>query len=406
MAPTECGQSVGDLLAGETVVRLPNPTAGRCGSTGSCDVRVILSQKRVIYCIRVVFSSMVSRRSVRRGRARSARPIAWTSRRPDMEILMTASIPRPPLDPHLENALTEVDPSPIVTPERIPELRTAQVAPSLQERLADRPVVHREARISGHNGDEIAVSVLCRADHRGAGPGMVFTHGGGMILGDRFHGVEVALDWVERFDAVCVTVEYRLAPEFPDPYPVEDCYAALRWTAANAADLGIDPRRLLVAGGSAGGGLAAGTALLARDRGGPALIGQVLMYPMLDDRTDTVSSRQFADAPVWDGTSNGTGWTALLGDRRGTDRVSIYAAPARATDLSGLPPAYVDVGSAELFRDEDVAFASRIWAGGGIAELHVWPGGFHAFDLIAPDSALARAMISTRTAWVGRLLRA
>ena len=223
-----------------------------------------------------------------------------------------------------------------------------------------------------------------------------------MIFGDRFTGIEVPLDWVERFDAVCVSVEYRLAPEFPDPYLVEDCYAGLRWTAEHAAELGIDPGRLIIAGGSAGGGLAAGTALLARDRHGPPLAGQVLIYPMLDDRNQTVSAHQFAGIGVWDRGSNETGWAAYLGERFGTDDVPIYAAPARAADLSGLPPAYIDVASAEVFRDEAVAYASQIWADGGVAELHVWPGGFHGFDLMAPEARISREAIAARTNWVAR----
>jgi acetyl esterase/lipase len=223
-------------------------------------------------------------------------------------------------------------------------------------------------------------------------------------MGDRHSGITTILDWVERFAAVCVSVEYRLPPEHPDPYPVEDCYAGLVWTASHGERLGIDPDRILVAGASAGGGLAAGIALLARDRSGPDLLGQVLMYPMLDDRNETLSARQFDGVGGWDRRSNETGWTALLGDRRGTAEVSVYAAPGRATDLSGLPPAFIDVGSAEVFRDEAVAYASRIWACGGVAELHVWPGGFHGFDRMVPDAALSRATIAAQTGWVARLL--
>ena len=206
-----------------------------------------------------------------------------------------------------------------------------------------------------------------------------------MIAGNPRSGLAGVLPWVVDHDAVLVSVDYRLAPEFPDPYPVEDCYAGLVWTAENAAELGIDPERVIITGSSAGGGLSAGTALLARDRKGPKLIGQVLVYPMLDDRNETVSSHQYDGAGLWDRQSNLLGWTCLLGERRGTDDVSIYAAPARATDLSGLPPAFIDVGSAEVFRDEDVAYASALWAAGVQAELHVWPGAFHGSDLVALD---------------------
>ena len=314
---------------------------------------------------------------------------------------------RPPFDPELATVLAvlaEQLPSSI-TPDMIEPMRGASIGAGIDDVLARYlEIEHRETTVPGHEGFELTVSVFARRDHAGQGPGFFHIHGGGMVIGDRFTGVEVLLDWVERFDGVCVSVEYRLAPEFADPYPVEDCYAALVWTAEHAEELGIDPARLLVAGGSAGGGLAAGTALLARDRSGPALLGQVLMYPMLDDRNDTVSAHQIDGEGVWDRTSNQTGWDALLGERRGTDDVSSYAAPARATDLSGLPPAFIDVGTAEVFRDEDVAYASTIWASGGVAELHVWPGGFHGFDVMVPHAALSRAMTAARTAWVARLL--
>ncbi len=314
---------------------------------------------------------------------------------------------RPPFDPELAAALAAVAeelPS-TITPDMIGPLREVDVTQPIDEVLAQRPEIsHREQVIPGYQDADLTVSVFARKTHNAAGPGFFHTHGGGMIIGDRFTGIEAMLDWVDRFDGVCVSVEYRLAPEFPDPYPVEDCYAGLRWTAENAAELGIDPTRLVIAGGSAGGGLAAGTALLARDRGGPNLFGQVLIYPMIDDRNDTVSAHQIDGEGVWDRTSNETGWHALLGDRRGTEDVSIYAAPARATDLSGLPPAFIDVGTAEVFRDEDVAYASAIWASGGVAELHVWPGGFHGFDLMVPHAAISKAMTAARTAWVARLL--
>ncbi|ABH00457.1 possible lipase (plasmid) [Rhodococcus jostii RHA1] len=196
-----------------------------------------------------------------------------------------------------------------------------------------------------------------------------------------------------------VTVEYRLAPEFPDPYPVEDSYAALVWIAEHAADLG-DQDRILIVGASAGAGVAAGTALLARDRSGPRLTGQLLIGPMIDDRDRTVSTTQYEGMPPWDRNSNRMGWTALLGDRRGTDDVSIYAAPSRAVDLSGLPPAFIDCGSAEVFRDEDVAYASALWAAGVQAELHVWAGGIHGFDFMTPDAAISRAARAARDGWV------
>lgn len=321
---------------------------------------------------------------------------------------MTDTLARPPFDPELEAALALVADQlpPTLTAEMIPLMRQSPVGndDEIRQVLAERGFVWRDETIPGHDGDDIVVTVIAKDGRTGTGPGFFHTHGGGMIIGNRWLGVVGFLDWAERFNGVIVTVEYRLAPEFPDPYPVEDCYAALQWTAESADELGIDTSRLLIGGGSAGGGLAAGTALLARDRRGPALVGQLLIYPMLDDRDESVSTRQIDGIGVWDRGSNITGWTALLGDRKGTDDVSIYAAPARATDLSGLPPAFIDCGSAEVFRDEDVAYATTLWASGVQAELHVWAGGFHGFDMFAPHSAVAQAMLAARDDWVTRLL--
>ncbi|MGQ4512988.1 alpha/beta hydrolase fold domain-containing protein [Streptomyces sp. DW26H14] len=315
-------------------------------------------------------------------------------------------LPRPPFDPELQAVLDTLSAQlpPTITPEMIQPMRQAMgQGPDARETLTRRGLDVRDVTISSYDGGAVVLSVVRPAGHSGAGPGFYYCHGGGMMFGDPLGGVEVLADWLLRHDAVGVSVGYRLAPEHPDPTPVEDCYAGLVWTAEHAGELGIAPDRLVIAGSSAGGGLAAGTALLARDRHGPALAGQLLMYPMLDDRDDTVSTAQIDGVGMWDRGSNRTGWTALLGTRRGTDDVSVYAAPARAAELSGLPPAFIDCGSAEVFRDEDVAYATRIWAAGGQAELHVWPGGFHAFDVFAPHTTLAKDMAAARDRWIDRL---
>lgn len=319
---------------------------------------------------------------------------------------MTTTIPRPPFDPELEAVLTVVN-------SELPKLRAVDEIPQLRNRvavdenekfIAESGLTRRDLTIPGYQGADIILTVLARPDHQGQGPGIYHTHGGGMIAGNRFVSAPQLAEWIFAHDAVAVSVEYRLAPEFPDPYPVEDCYAGLVWTAEHATELGIDPERIMIAGASAGGGLAAGTALLARDRQGPQLIGQALLCPMLDDRNETVSSKQIDGVGLWDRGANEVGWSALLGERRGTADVSIYASPARATDLSNLPPAFIDVGSAEVFRDEDVAYASALWAAGSQAELHVWPGGFHGFDMLAPHVGVSQAAIAARNAWVARLL--
>jgi acetyl esterase/lipase len=316
------------------------------------------------------------------------------------------SLTRPPFDPELAITLDAIGDRlpPTVTPQMIQSMRDAPPPVTVEELLAGRAITWTDHTIPGFRDGEIPVTVFARDGHTQAGPGILRLHGGGMVMGSRFGGIVQPLDWVERFDAVCVAVDYRLAPEHPDPYPVEDCYAALLWTVEQAAELGVDPARIVVNGPSAGGGLAAGVALLARDRGGPELLGQLLVSPMLDDRNQTVSSHQIDGVGVWDRGSNDTGWNALLGDRRGTDSVSIYAAPARATDLTGLPPAYLECGSTEVFRDEDVAYALSLWAAGVQAELHVWPGAFHASDQLAPNAALSREAVAARDAWLGRLL--
>jgi acetyl esterase/lipase len=231
-------------------------------------------------------------------------------------------------------------------------------------------------------------------------------HGGGLFAGEARFDLGVFLDLARRFPLAVVAVEYRLAPETPYPGPVEDCYAGLVWTMEHAAELNLDPARIVLEGSSGGAGLAASAALLARDRGGPAALGQMLLSPMLDDRNDTPSAVQMASVGLWDRTTNATAWGALLGEARGGPDVSPYAAPARATDLSGLPAAFIDVGSADTLRDEAVTYASRIWQAGGAAELHVWPGGFHGFDHALPLAALSRDAAAARYHWLRRLLRA
>lgn len=313
---------------------------------------------------------------------------------------------RPAFDSELRAGLAIVGGMfpPTVTSDLIDFMRVSYAGPPAETLIGGRSIRCEDHIFEGFEGHELTASVFRHERASGQRPGVLFVHSGGLMFGDRFSGLDRMIDFVEQLGVVLVTIEYRLAPEYRDPYPREDVYAALEWMASNALSLGVRLDRLLIAGASAGGGLAAGAALAARDRGGPRLCGQLLDYPMLDDRGITKSTFQFDGIGVWDRVSNETGWSALLGEARGGPDVSPYAAPARATDLHGLPPAFLDVGSAEIFRDETVAYADALWNAGGHAELHVWPGGFHAFDIFAPHTALSRGMINTRGAWMSRVL--
>ena len=221
-----------------------------------------------------------------------------------------------------------------------------------------------------------------------ASPAAVYLHGGGMIAGS----VKLYDRWVAAYVAdsgiPMLAVDYRLAPEHPHPSPAEDSYAGLAWLAAHAAELGVDAGRIAVMGDSAGGGLAAATALLARDRGVP-VARQILIYPMLDDRT-TTPDPALAPFAIWSYDDNYTGWHALLGEAIGTDRVPGSAAPARAADLAGLPALYLEVGELDIFRDECINYARRAADAGVSVELHVHPGCPHGFDRIAPDAHVTR----------------
>jgi len=211
-------------------------------------------------------------------------------------------------------------------------------------------------------------------------PCLYSMHGGGYVIGSHTLDGFMLDDLCPRLGMVGVTVDYRLAPETPYPGPLEDCYLGLQWTYDHADELGIDPSRIGVTGLSAGGGLAAALALLARDRGGPPIAFQLLDCPMLDDRQATWSSRRDG-LPVWSRRSNEFGWRSYLGALYGTDDVPSTAAPARATDLSGLPPAFVSVGSIDGFLDEDVDYALRLNRAGIPCELHVYPGAPHGYQI-------------------------
>ncbi|MEV7142121.1 alpha/beta hydrolase [Streptomyces tauricus] len=319
----------------------------------------------------------------------------------------------PPLDVELAAALAALgDRSRTrLTAENLAVQRARDAAsrprPTAAELRADGRFAVEELHVPGARGRPEVTLVHARpADATGPLPVLFYLHGGGMVMGNAWSVLpRILRDWSGPLGLAVVSVEYRLAPQTPFPGPLEDCHAGLLWTVGRADALGIDAGRVVIGGKSAGGGLAAALTLLNRDRGdGPAPIGQLLLCPMLDDRLDTPSAHQLAGVGPWDRSSAAVAWQAYLGDRYGNPDLPPHAAPARATDLGGLPPTYLDVGSAETFRDETADYAHGIWRAGGDAELHVWPGAFHGFDSVAPTAALSLGARTARTRWLSRVL--
>ena len=289
---------------------------------------------------------------------------------------------------------------------------TFETIPTLREGMANMPVIElpptttvsREVVVPGATGFDPTVRVYSPPGE-GTGRACIYwIHGGGYLFGSGLT-VDARINrWVEEFDCVAVSIDYRLAPEHPYPAPLDDCYAGLHWTEQHADELGIDPARIVIVGASAGGGLAAGLAIRARDRGEISPLFQLLIYPMIDDTNTTVSSH-IDGAPVWSRAANDLGWRAYLGDLAGPDDVPAEAAPARVDDVTGLPPAWIGVGSLDVFRDEDVTYASRLLAAGITTELHVYPGACHGFEMIVPNSAVAQACQRDITEALRRALR-
>jgi acetyl esterase/lipase len=272
---------------------------------------------------------------------------------------------------------------------------------------ADPDVLVSERLIPGPAGAPDVRVVISAPKAQGQNrPGVLHVHGGGYILGSPEMSLQIDAAYVARLGAVVVSVDYRLAPETPHPGPVEDCYAALAWLHAHAGELGVDAGRVAVTGESAGGGLAAALVLLARDRGEFPVAFQHLIFPMLDDRTVVETDPSpYVGQFVWTREANRFGWTSLLGQEPGGADISPYAAPARASDLAGLPPTFIMCGALDLFIEEDMDYARRLIRAGVPTELHVYPGAPHGFTMIE-GAAVSKRNFSESMAAMQRALMA
>jgi acetyl esterase/lipase len=289
---------------------------------------------------------------------------------------------RPLLHPELAQFLDYL-PVLNLSPATLPAVRQRMIEGVAHAAPQPANVTVEPIYIPGRGGAPDVRALVYRPNAAGALPALLHFHGGGYVGGIP----EIAADrngqLAQGVGCVVVSVDYRLSPETRYPGPLEDCYTALLWLHRTARQLGIDNGRIAIGGDSAGGGLAAALALLTRDRAEVNVAFQLLTYPMLDDRTGTTakaSPNPYAGEYIWTPSDNRFAWQSLLGHEPGRADISPYAAPARAPELAGLPPAFIGVGSLDLFLSEDVDYAHRLIRAGVATELHVYPGAFHGFD--------------------------
>jgi acetyl esterase/lipase len=300
------------------------------------------------------------------------------------------------LDPEIREAVRDI-PAFVFSAETIPMMRQNAVFQPVAA-----PGIERVELTTGSDGG-VCMTVLRPRDAIGELPVLYWMHGGGMVIGNRYMDDSRLGQWCRALSCICVSVEYRLAPEAPYPLPLDDCDEGLLYIVDHAGDLGINPRRIGIAGRSAGGGLAAALALRWRDRGDDRVAFQYLEYPMLDDRMNTPSS-MIDGLPLWSRESNAFGWRAYLGDRCGTDHVPPDAAPGRAVELAGVPPTFITVGTADCLRDEAIDFAARLCRADVLTELHVYAGAVHGFEMFA-DCAVAKCAARDSADWLARQFR-
>ncbi|HBX73069.1 MAG TPA: esterase [Halieaceae bacterium] len=304
------------------------------------------------------------------------------------------------IDPELRPILELLPPFDLKDPATMRATMDAIVGPA-NEALDTSGMSINDHPVPGENGaPDVTVRVYRPEGVDGALPGLLYLHGGGFVFGNLESEHATCLAISQNLRIVVVSVDYRLSPETAFPGPLDDCYAALTWTRANADTLGIDVKRLGIIGQSAGGCLAAACALRARDENGPALCYQFLSIPVLDDRLDTPSMQAFTDTPIWHRPNAEQSWDYYLGDalRRGADDVPALAAPARAENLAGLPPACITVMEFDPLRDEALVFGQRLLAAGVSTEIHCYPGTFHGSSMVVDAALSKRGVVDMFTA--------
>jgi len=295
-------------------------------------------------------------------------------------------------------------PSLDLTAESLPAIRANPMFTG--EGLPPPPFPVQEVFAPVPGGPDVRLLVMDPPSEAKDRAAILYIHGGGMVVGAADTALADKPQMALEHHCVIVSVDYRLAPETPFPGPQEDNYAALLWLVEHAGELGVDPARIVVMGGSAGGGLAASLALMVRDRGGPALAGQVLIYPMLDWRTggpdDPYRNRHTGEF-IWTREKNQFGWRALRGEYQPTDARRHWFSPALAETLADLPPAYIATGALDLFLDENLDYARRLIDCGVRTELHVYPGAIHGFEMV-PETDLGDQAAADLKRALGRLL--
>lgn len=273
--------------------------------------------------------------------------------------------------------------------EILPQIREALA--TLTQPLEQTEVSIEEVAIQSYDNEEIKVRVYKPTKEiEGKLPGFLWIHGGGYVLGTAEADDALCVNIVNNANCVVVSVDYRLAPEYPYPAPVEDCYSALCYLVNNADELGVDTDKIGVGGLSAGGGLTAGLTLLARDRQFPKVHIQFPLYPMIDDSNNTPSANEITEGMIWNQQLNDLGWKYYLGELHGTENIPAYAAPARATDYSNLPITYTFIGQLDPFRSETLTYVTKLAEAGVDVEFHLYPGAYHSFEGLNPHAKMAQ----------------